>query len=40
MKMENLMKALFIAIEQEYEFNGGEQYFKVEEIEVFQIAFR
>ena len=36
----NIQESNFIGIEQEYEFNGGEQYFKVEEIEVFQIAFR
>ena len=30
----------FIGIEQEFEINGGEQYFNVDEIEVFQIAFR
>ena len=35
-----IQESNFIGIEQEYEFNGGEQYFKVEEIEVFQIAFR
>ena len=36
----NIQESNFIGIEQEYEFNGGEQYFNVEEIEVFQIAFR
>ena len=35
-----IQESNFIGIEQEYEFNGGEQYFNVEEIEVFQIAFR
>ena len=30
----------FVGMEQEFEINGGEQYFIVEEIEVFQIAFR
>ena len=30
----------FIGIEKQYEFNGGEEKFEVEEIEVFQIGFR
>ena len=47
MKMESRMKVLFtlqqsnfIGIEQDFEINGGEQNFDVEDIEVFQIAFR
>ena len=35
-----ILESNFIGIEQEFEINGGEQYFTVEEIEVFQIAFR
>ena len=36
----SIQESNFVGIEQEYEFNGGEQYFNVDEIEVFQIAFR
>ena len=35
-----ILESNYIGIEQEFEINGGEQYFTVEEIEVFQIAFR
>jgi hypothetical protein len=30
----------FIGIDKQYEFNGGEEKFDIEEIEVFQIGFR
>ena len=35
-----LQQSNFIGIEQDFEINGGEQNFDVEDIEVFQIAFR
>ena len=35
-----IQESNFIGIVQEFEINGGEQYFNVDEIEVFQIAFR
>ena len=30
----------FVGLEQDFEINGGEQNFDVDDIEVFQIAFR
>ena len=36
----NIQESNFIGIEQDFEYNGGEQNFEVDEIEVFQIAFR
>ena len=35
-----IQESNFVGIEQNFEINGGEQNFQVEEIEVFQIAFR
>ena len=39
-KCERIKDSNFIGQEKEYEFNGGEEKFNIEEFEVYQIIFR
>ena len=38
--MEKMKESRFIGQENDYEINGGEETFDIEEIEVFQIVLR